>query len=102
MHIRVNVAINYDRGNFAMDNVTEGFSLYLLEDMKFLHEYPTGKPTKWFPKQVEFSEEGQILVGGSDHSTIYIFDRKTGLVMDTLNHKDNGQAQAVMVSILLR
>ena len=102
MHIRVNVAINYDRGNFTMDNVTERFSLYSLEDMKFLRKYPTGKPTKRFPKQVEFSEEGQILVGSSDHSTIYVFDRKTELVMDTLNHKDDGLAQAVTVSILLR
>ena len=75
------MAINYDHGNFAMDNVTEGFSLYSLEDMKFLCEYPTGKPTKWFSKQVKFGEEGQILVGGSNHS-IYVFDRKTGLVMD--------------------
>ena len=40
------MAINYDRGNFAVDNVTEGFSLYSLEDMKFLREYPTGKPMK--------------------------------------------------------
>ena len=96
------MAINYDCGNFAMDNVTKGFSLYSLEDMKFLHEYPTGKPTKRFPKQVEFGKEGQILVGGSDHGTIYIFDRKTGLVMDTLNHKDDGLAQAVTVSILSR
>ena len=95
------MAINYDHGNFAVDNVTKGFSLYLLEDMKFLHEYPTGKPMKQFPKQVEFSEEGWILVGSSDHSTIYIFDRKTGLVMDTLNHEDDGLAQAVTVSILL-
>ena len=95
------MAINYDHGKFAVDNVTEGFSLYSLEDMKFLRKYPTGKPTKWFPKQVEFSEEGWIMVGGSDHSTIYIFDRKTGLVMDTLTHIDDGLAQAVMVSILL-
>ena len=95
------MAINYDCGNFTMDNVTKGFSLYSLEDMKFLRKYPTGKPMKWFPKQVGFGEEGRILVGSSDHGTIYIFDRKTGLVMDTLNHEDDGLAQAVTVSILL-
>ena len=83
------MAINYDRGNFAVDNVTLGFSLYSLEDMKFLREYPTGKPTRRFPKQVEFGEEGRVLVGGSDHGTIYVFDRRTGLVMDTLHHEDN-------------
>ena len=100
MHIRANVAINYDHGNFAMDNVTEWFSLYSLEDMKFLCKYPTGKPMKQFHKQVKFGEEGWILVGNSDHGTIYVFDRKTWMVMDTLHHKDNGLAQTVTVSIL--
>ena len=94
------MAINYDRGNFAVDNVTLGFSLYSLEDMKFLRKYPTGKPTRRFPKQVEFGEEGRVLVGGSDHGTIYVFDRRTGLVMDTLHHEDNGLSQAVTVSML--
>ena len=96
------MAINYDRGNFIVNNVTEGFSLYLLEDMRFLREYPTGKPTKRFPKQVEFGKEGRVLVGGSDHGTIYVFDRKTGLVMDTLRHEDDGLSQIVTVSILSR
>ena len=39
-------------------------------------------------------------MGGSNHSTIYMFDRKTRLVIDTLHHEDNGLAQAVTVSLL--
>ena len=70
------MAINYDQGLFAIDNVAQGFSLYTLEDMQFLREYLTGKPTKRFPKQVEFGEDSRVLVGGSDHGTIYVFDRK--------------------------
>ena len=99
-HVRVNVAINHDHGYFAVDNVNRGFSLYSLEDMRFLREYPTGQPTRQFPKQIEFGEGGRVLVGGSDHGTIYMFDRKTGLVIDTLHHEDNGLAQAVTVSLL--
>ena len=57
------------------------FSLYTLEDMQFLCEYPTGRPMKQFPEQVGFDEDCCVLVGGSDHGTIYVFDRKTGLVL---------------------
>ena len=46
MSIRGNVAINYDRGLFTVDNMAQGFSLYTLEDMQFLCEYLTGRPTK--------------------------------------------------------
>jgi len=95
------MAINYDHGNFAVDTMTLGFSLYSLEDMKLLREYPTGKPTRQFPKQVEFGKEGRVLVDSSDDGTIYVFDRRTGLVMDTLHHDDNGLSQAVTVSVLL-
>ena len=95
------MAINYDRGLFAVDNVAQGFSLYTLEDTWFLHEYPTGRPTKQFPKQVGFDEDCRVLVGGSDHGTIYMFDRKTWLVVETLHHEDNRLSQALVVSIIL-
>ena len=101
MNIRGNVAINYDRGLFAVDNMAQGFSLYTLEDMRFLHKYPTGRPTKRFPKQVGFDEDCRVLVGSSDHGTIYVFDRKTGLVVETLHHEDDVLLQALVVSIIL-
>ena len=100
MNIRANVAINHDRGLFTVDNVTQGFSLYSLEDMQFLHEYPTGRPTKRFPKQVEFGEDSRVLVGGSDHGTIYVFDRKTALLVESLRHEDDGLSQALVVRII--
>ena len=95
------MAINYDRGLFAVDNVAQGFSLYTLEDTRFLHKYPTGRLTKRFPKQVGFGEDCHVLVGSSDHGTIYVFDRKTGLVVETLHHEDDGLLQALVVSIIL-
>lgn len=99
-HIRANVAIDHNHGYFAVDNVNKGFSLYSLEDMEFLREFSTGSPTRRFPKQVEFCEDGRVLVGGSNHGTIYVFDRKTGLVVDTLRHEEGGLSQAVTVSPL--
>ena len=31
-----------------------------------------------FPKQVAFGEKGDVVVGGSDHGLVYVFDWKTG------------------------
>ena len=73
----------------------------MLEDMQFLCEYPTGKPTKCFPKQVKFGEDSCVLVGGGNHGTIYVFDRKTALVVETLQHEDDGLSQALTVSVIL-
>ena len=95
------MAISYDQGLFAIDNVAQGFLLYTLEDMQFLREYPTGKPTKRFPKQVEFGKDSRVLVGSSDHGTIYVFDRKTELMVETLQHEDDGLSQALTVSVIL-
>ena len=57
-HVTANMAINHDHGYFAIDNVNWGFSLYSLEEMRFLHDYPMGQLTRQFPKQIEFSEGG--------------------------------------------
>ena len=81
--------------------MAQGPSLYMLEDMQFLCEYPTGKPTKCFPKQVEFGEDSRVLVGSSDHGTIYMFDRKTVFMVETLQHEDDGLSQALTVSVIL-
>ena len=57
-HVRTNVAINHDHSYFTIDNMNQGFSLNSLEDMRFLHKYPMGQPTRQFPKQIEFGEGG--------------------------------------------
>ena len=51
--------------------------------------------------QVEFSEDSCVLVGGGNHGTIYVFDRKTALIVQTLQHEDNGLSQALTVSVIL-
>ncbi|KAG1827997.1 hypothetical protein EV424DRAFT_1536998 [Suillus variegatus] len=40
------------------------------------------------PKQVAFGEEGKVVVGGSDNGLVYVFDRKTGDIIETLHHAD--------------
>jgi glucose dehydrogenase len=37
---------------------------------------------------VLFGEDGKVVVGGSDHGSIYVFDRRTGEQLQALKHAD--------------
>ena len=85
-----------------MDNAVDGFDLYNLETGLFMHNFPTGIPKKRYPKQVAFGEDARVVVGGSDHGAVYVFDRKTGKTLDVLFHAEEGLVQTITVSTLKR
>lgn len=88
------------RGVFVVDNATDGFTLYRLEGKgEPIRTFVTALPSLSVPKQVAFGEEGKVVVGGSDNGLAYIFDRKTGQVLETLHHADAGLVQTITVSI---
>lgn len=74
-----------------MDNAVDGFDLYNLETGLFMRNFPTGIPKKRYPKQVAFGEDARVVVGGSDHGAVYVFDRKTGKTLDVLFHAEEGR-----------
>lgn len=80
-----------------VDNASDGFDLYHLDTGSFIRNFPTGMPTKRYPKQVEFGEDSRVVIGGSDHGCVYVFDRKTGSVLDILRHADQGLVQTITV-----
>ena len=86
------------RGQFVVDNATDGFSLYDLETADFIRKYATGIPKRTYPKQVTFGEESRVVVGGSDHGVIYVFDRKSGRLLDVLGHAKDRLVLTVGVS----
>lgn len=54
-----------------------------------------------YPKQVSFGEEGSVLVGGSDHGVVYVFDTATGCPLDLIHHLDCSLVQTITVSLLI-
>jgi WD40 repeat protein len=90
-------AVHHRRNQFVVDNATDGFDLYNIETNSFLRNFPTGIPTKNYPKQVAFGEDAKVVVGGSDHGVVYVFDRKTGNILDVLRHADRGLVQTITV-----
>ena len=53
---------------------------------------------KRYPKQVAFGEHNSIIVGGSDHGTVYVFDHDTSGPLDLLHHSDCGLVQTITVN----
>jgi hypothetical protein len=90
-------AISDRRNQFVVDNNLDGFSLHQLEDGAYIRTFSTGRPKKGVPKQVAFGEDSKVVVGGSDHGAVYVFDRRTGATLDILHHADEGLVQTLTV-----
>ena len=90
-------AVSHQKWLMVIDN-GEGFSTHHLQTGTYIHSFPTGKPMKRYPKQVAFGEHNSIIVGGSDHSAVYVFDHDTSGPLDLLCHSDPGLVQTITVS----
>ncbi|KAF8582630.1 hypothetical protein K439DRAFT_1618146 [Ramaria rubella] len=90
-----NISVKYNQ--FIVDNVTDGFDIHQLDNGAHIHTLPTGILKKRVPKQVTFVEDSQIIVGGSDHGIVYLFEGESGRLITTLNHSaDKGLVQTML------
>lgn len=80
-----------------VDSVASGFDLYQLDTATWKRNFPTGNASRKLPKQVAFGEDTKVVVGGSDHGVVYVFDRKSGLPVHVLRHGDRGMVQTLTV-----
>ena len=94
--------IDMTRRTCVIDTVTQGFFVYNIRGgtARFLSHLPTGTVKKRIPKAVKFFDKSRMVVGGSDHGFIYIFQTNTGAVLHRLQHTSNGGAEVVAVRIL--
>jgi|ERR1700722_6776670 len=96
------VAVNVRRNIFVLDNTTSGFDLHQLDNGAFIRTFRAMISGRRVPKQVAFLEDAEVVVGGSDHGVIYIFDRRAGKLLDMLRHAEKGLLQTIAVSGPLR
>jgi hypothetical protein len=80
-----------------MDNVADGFDLHQLDNNAYIRTFFTGDVKQGVPKQVVFSGDAKVVVGGSDHGKVYIFDRRTGKEFQVLDHGGGCVVQTVAV-----
>ncbi|KAF8583149.1 WD40 repeat-like protein [Ramaria rubella] len=77
-------AISVEQNQFVVDNGTDGFDLHALDNSMHVRTLPMEIPTKKLPKQVAFGENSQVIVGGSDHGVVYVFERESGKLLHSL------------------
>ena len=80
-----------------MDNVSDGFDIYKLECGSFVRTFVTKEAQKRYPKGVALADNSRLVVGGSDHGQVYIFERKSGRVLKTLKHARKGGVETIAV-----
>ena len=95
-------SIDRTRNLLVVDNVSAGFDVWNLESETHLKSLPIAEPERFLPRHVDFVEEANAVVGGSEHGIVYVFDRKSGLLLDYLQHAQPGLVQMVAVSISIR
>jgi hypothetical protein len=57
------------------------------------------KPTKMYSKQVAFDEQCEAIVGGGEDGNVFIFDKGSGEMIQTLHHSNTGRVQTISVSV---
>lgn len=92
-------AIQVKQQLLVVDNVSSGFDVWSLSGETHQRTFPTGKPTRFVPRQVSFVDDASTIVGGSDHGAVYVFDRKTGAPLDVLQHAQQGLVQTIAVRV---
>lgn len=93
--------MDIERSICVVDNVANGFDVYRLDTGGFLRTLEVGKPTKTYAKGVVFANVSNAIIAGSDHGRVYIFDRKSGLVLAKIKHSRAGGVETISVRAFL-
>lgn len=90
-----------DDNVFVVDNTANGFDLHSFDTGAYIRTFPTAPTSKErrTPRHVCFGENGHIVVGGGNDGKIYVFDRRSGATLDTMQHSPELQeSQTITVS----
>lgn len=96
---RSQVAFHSTSGSIAVDNTVNGFEVFNIEKPQKLTHLPTKTVKSPLPRQVAFSNDGKIVVGGSDTGMAHIFSSSSGKALQSLKLKNQELVQTVTVSM---
>ena len=75
----------------------KGFNFHQLDNAIWKRNFQMRIPRRRLPRQVAFGEDSKVVVGGSDHGAVYVFDKKTGSPLHVLRHGERGMVQTLTV-----
>ncbi|KAJ7732819.1 WD40-repeat-containing domain protein, partial [Mycena olivaceomarginata] len=92
------IALDVRKGVLITDEPLSGTNLYRLEDHTRVKTFPVAVMKQKRLRQVAFLEECQFIVSGSDHGIMYVFDRRSGDIVDELRVDPHEWVQTIAVS----
>lgn len=91
-------AVNARKGVFCVDDPEQGVALYHLDTGARIRTFPIPVTKSRRARQVSFAEECSVVVSGSDHGVVYLFNRRSGDTLDELRIGNDDWIQTVTVS----
>ncbi|KAF7300374.1 hypothetical protein HMN09_00920700 [Mycena chlorophos] len=94
------VAVDVHKKVLCMDDPSTGANLYRLDGKNIVHikTFKVAVTKRKRARQVAFVDEGRKVVCGSDHGIVYMFDRRSGEVVDELKVDVQEWVQTLTVS----
>ena len=82
-----------------VDDTDNGFCLFSLMNGGLAQKYSQRGIVmqKRVPKEATFAENDSVIVGGSSHANVYIWNRNSGTLLQEIKHPDGGLVQAIAV-----
>jgi len=90
--------VDVQKGVVCIDDPSTGTSIYRLDDCSRLKTFQVRVTKKKRIRNVAFVNECKVVVSGSDHGVVYLFDRRSGKTVDELMVHSYEWIQTVTVS----
>ncbi|KAJ7848213.1 WD40-repeat-containing domain protein [Mycena leptocephala] len=72
-----------------------GAILYCLHDHKQIKKFPVPVTKQNRPQQVRYGDDSKVIVNGSDHGIVYVYDRRSGEPVGKLSSKGQDWVQTI-------
>ncbi|KAJ7718910.1 WD40-repeat-containing domain protein [Mycena metata] len=95
------IALDNRKNVLCMDDPSSGTNLYRLDDHTRVKRFPVPVTKQSRLRQVALLEECKFVVSGSDHGIVYVFDRRSGNIIEVLRVDTREWVQTVAVSALV-
>ncbi|KAJ6553886.1 hypothetical protein B0H10DRAFT_1968037 [Mycena sp. CBHHK59/15] len=89
------IALDTCKGVLCMDEPSSGTNLYCLEDHTRVKTFPVPVTKQQRLRQVDFLDECRFILSGSDHGVVYVFDHRSGDIVDELRVDPHEWVQTV-------
>ncbi|TFK45216.1 WD40 repeat-like protein [Heliocybe sulcata] len=88
-------AVSPTQEDFVVDNCSDGFDLHSLTDGRFIRKFTTPPVRHTRLRQVQYVENGRMVVAGHTEGGVYVFGKDSGKQVDYLQHCNGGMVATI-------